>query len=143
MPLRIIPDERRTTIKDIAPCGMNCSVCFAAMRKKGKHCPGCRGGDIDKAKSCISYRIRNCNRLNRNAKYCYSCDIFPCFRLKQLDVRYQEKYSMSMIENLNRIEHAGIREFVRSENERWICTSCGKKLCVHNANYPDCGHPWR
>lgn len=143
MPLRVIPDEHRTTIKDIAPCGMNCRICYATTRKKGKHCPGCRGGDIDKSKSCISCRIRNCDRIKRNAKYCYSCDIYPCLRLKQLDARYQKNYGMSMIENLNNIQHTGIRKFVRSENERWICSVCGKKLCVHRANCPSCGHPWR
>ncbi|NLD92830.1 MAG: DUF3795 domain-containing protein [Fibrobacter sp.] len=143
MPLRVIPDKRRTTIKDIAPCGMNCRICYATMREKKEHCPGCRGGDSDKTKSCILCRIRKCYRIKRNAKYCYSCDIYPCSRLKQLDVRYQKNYGMSMIENLNHIQHAGIREFVRSENERWICTACGKKLCVHRVDCPSCGHSWR
>lgn len=143
MPLRIIPDERRMTVKDIAPCGMNCRVCYATMREKGNHCPGCLGGEKNKTQSCISCRIRNCDHRKVNAKYCYSCDTFPCSRLKQLDARYQKKYSMSMIENLKRIEHAGIQKFVRSENLRWLCTKCGKKLCVHRMECPNCGYAWR
>jgi hypothetical protein len=140
MPLRVIPDERKTTIKDIAPCGMNCRVCYGTMREKGNRCPGCLGGEKNKNKSCISCRIRNCDHRKKNARYCFSCTIFPCSRLKQLDVRYRKKYGMSMIENLNRIQCAGIREFVRIENVRWICTICGKKLCVHRAECPGCGH---
>ena len=143
MPLRVTSDERRTTINDIAPCGMNCRLCYATMREKGNRCPGCFGDDENKAKSCITCSIRNCNRLKNKGRYCFSCAIFPCTRLKQLDARYRKKYGMSMIENLNQIEHTGIRKFVRSENERWVCSLCGKKLCVHRADCLSCGYKWR
>jgi len=143
MPLRVMPDKRRTTISDIAPCGMNCRICYATIREKGNHCPGCLGEDKNKTKSCILCRIRNCHRLKGNARYCFSCDIFPCSRLKQLDARYRKKYGMSMIENLNCIQHFGIRKFVRMETARWICIKCGNKLCVHMAECPGCGHSWR
>jgi hypothetical protein len=143
MPLRVKSDERKTRIKDIAPCGMNCSVCYATMRENSVQCPGCLGGDKNKNKSCISCRILNCDRRKEDAKYCFSCDVFPCSRLKQLDARYRKKYGMSMIDNLNNILKMGVREFVCRENSRWICTECGKKLCVHRAECPNCGNVWR
>jgi hypothetical protein len=141
MSLRVKPDKRRTEITDIAPCGMNCNICYASMRERGKHCPGCLGGEKDKAKSCILCSIRNCGRRKGEAAYCFSCEIFPCTRLKQLDARYLKNYGMSMIENLKDIMKNGITEFVSRENLRWICTECGNKLCVHRKECPGCGHP--
>ncbi len=142
MPLRVKPDNRRTKRKDIAPCGMNCSLCYATMREKGNNCPGCRGGETNKTKSCIACRIRKCEKLKGDTEFCYSCDIFPCSRLKQLDARYRKNYGMSMRENLDQIRREGIRAFVRRENERWRCSSCGTTLCVHRPDCPCCGNPW-
>lgn len=44
-----------------------------------------------------------------------------------------------MIENLMQIEDAGIRQFVRSENNRWTCKICGELICVHRPECLNCG----
>jgi len=127
----------------IAPCGMNCRLCYAYIREKNV-CPGCRGDDTNKAKSCVTCRIKNCNKLAEGRlKYCYSCNIFPCTRLRQLDKRYRTKYSMSMIDNLNTIKELGIRQFVKNEKQRWTCPQCGEFFCVHRSQCPSCGYTWR
>ena len=115
----------------IAPCGMNCSICMAYLREKNK-CPGCRGSDINKQKSVLKCRIKNCNERN-NSGFCFSCDIFPCAKLKHLDKRYRTKYAMSMIENLEDIKKSGIRKFVIMEKNKWIRED--KIFCVHNKEY--------
>src|SRR5512136_342611 len=87
----------------IAPCGMNCRLCHAYVREKNV-CPGCRGDDSLKSKSCVACRIKNCEKIaTGRIKYCFSCESFPCARLKQLDKRYRNKYGMSMIDNLENI----------------------------------------
>ena len=121
----------------IAPCGMNCRLCLAFGRDRNP-CPGCRADDSTKPKSCALCRIKTCeNMATAQAKYCFSCDLFPCGRLRHLDKRYRTNYGMSMIDNLRDIRTSGIRHFVRSEKIKWTCPECGALLCVHE---PQCLH---
>jgi hypothetical protein len=123
----------------IAPCGMNCAVCLAHLRKEHK-CPGCRGEDTGKPstrKNCI---IKNCPTVKTNQSgFCYECSQYPCQRLGRLDKRYRAKYSMSMIENLEFIKTSGLTAFLRQENLRWLCPKCGGVVCVHNRLCSQCG----
>ena len=127
----------------IAPCGMNCRLCRAYTRDR-KACPGCLGDDRFKAKSCVSCRIKNCERMaDQGIRYCFGCDDFPCARLNHLDKRYRTKYGMSMIANLEYIRKFGIRHFIKAEREKWACPECGELLCVHKANCLSCQRKWR
>lgn len=129
--------------KLIAPCGMNCRLCSAYTRDK-KPCPGCRGDDSLKSKSCVVCRIKNCEKMvDAKVKYCFGCDSFPCVRLNHLDKRYRTKYGMSMIGNLESIRDLGIRHFIRAEKERWRCPKCGEIFCVHKPQCLYCQHTWR
>jgi hypothetical protein len=129
--------------KLIAPCGMNCRLCIAFTRET-KPCPGCRGDDSVKSKTRVMCLIKNCEKIsNSKVKYCYSCDSFPCSRLKDLDKRYGTKYGMSMIDNLENIRKFGIRQFIRSEKDKWRCPECGEILCVHKQQCLYCQHTWR
>jgi hypothetical protein len=127
----------------IAPCGMNCRLCWGYIREKNS-CPGCLRNDIQdsqKSKHRTTCKIRNCKQITTNkSNYCSnSCDIFPCARLKQLDKRYRVKYGMSMIDNLSMINKFGIRYFIRSEKEKWSCPKCGETICVHKPVCLSCG----
>lgn len=127
----------------IAPCGMNCRLCYAYIREKNS-CPGCYGRDDLKSISCALCRIKNCDtRELGKFKYCFTCEMFPCSRMKHLDKRYRTKYGMSMIENLETIKKFGIRKFIAQEKERWACSKCGEIMCVHKERCIFCGHTWR
>jgi hypothetical protein len=117
----------------IAPCGMNCRLCYAYQREK-KKCSGCRNeSDIKyKTKGCTSCIIKNCPTIkNNDSGFCYECDKFPCQRLKQLDKRYRTKYHMSMLENLEAIKEYGLDAFLQQEEKRWTCSECGSLVSVH------------
>lgn len=115
----------------IAPCGMNCSLCLTYQRKKNP-CLGCRIFSQDKRKYCTECIIINCDkRVGKDANFCYSCDAYPCKRLKNLDKRYRTKYNMSMLENLAYIKKHGIDTFTENEKKRWKCENCGELICVH------------
>jgi hypothetical protein len=123
----------------IAQCGINCRVCRAHIRDKNK-CPGCRAEDEDKMKSCINCKIKNCKVFhNGKTKFCFECKNFPCANLKHLDKRYQTKYNMSVVENLENIKKFGINLFVENEKIRWTCSKCGGTICVHNGFCSACG----
>jgi hypothetical protein len=123
----------------IAPCGMNCGVCLAHLRKDRK-CPDCHGEDTNKSASCVRCIIRNCEMIKiSQSGFCYECEQYPCKRLKQLDKRYRTKYSMSMIENLESIKGIGLSAFIANEKERWRCRKCGGVVCVHRGYCFSCG----
>ena len=123
----------------IAPCGMDCSLCIAYQRKK-KNCLGCNGPDENKPKHCTICRIKRCEELlQTNSGFCYSCGRFHCKRLKEVDTRYQNNYGMSMIQNLQTIETQGIEAFIELEIKKWTCKNCGSLICVHREKCQTCG----
>jgi len=134
----------KIAIELIAPCGMNCRLCWGHIREKNT-CPGCRGTkhpDSQITKHCVTCKIRNCDEIAKGrSKYCLvSCDYFPCARLKQLDKRYRTKYGMSMIDNLRMINEFGIRHFIRNEKVKWMCPECDELICVHRPTCLSCGY---
>ena len=123
----------------IAPCGMNCSICMAYLRKV-KRCPGCHGDDAGKQISCLRCRIKNCEMNDSGeSTFCFHCEKYPCLRLKQLDKRYRTRYSMSMIENLENIKENGLDAFIINETLRWRCKKCGGVIDVHHGRCSACG----
>jgi len=127
----------------IAPCGMNCSLCIAYLfeqkdlNKYGfhrKYCPGC----IPRGKNCI-HMADACELLGKGlVRFCFECETYPCKRLKTLDKRYRTKYHMSMIENLNLIRDEGMEVFLKSQETKWRCSTCGGTICCHNGLCLDC-----
>lgn len=116
--------------KLIAPCGMNCGICRAHLRTNNP-CPGCNYPDKNMPKTRSQCKMLLCDK--RTGKFCYNCAEFPCDQLKHLDKRYQTKYGMSEIDNLEYIRDNGIKKFIAAENKRWIS---GKGiLCVHDKKY--------
>jgi hypothetical protein len=112
----------------IAPCGMNCGVCYAHLREKNK-CPGCREDDFEKPITRKRCKIKTCDKLK--FAFCFKCKDFPCDKILHLDKRYRTKYNMSMIENLLNIQKYRINKFVKSEKLRWTCSKCKGTICVH------------
>ena len=120
----------------VAPCGMNCALCVSYqfkkldLNKKGFHrryCPGC----IPRGKHC-TFMGNHCEKLKKGLlRFCFMCEVFPCVRLKALDKRYREKYSMSMIENLRFIHSHTIEEFLKRQSDTWQCTRCKELKCCH------------
>jgi hypothetical protein len=140
--------QKTTTIPTdlIAPCGMNCRLCWGYVRDKNA-CPGCLRNDGQESKKSqyrSTCKIRNCKEITQGkTKQCSEkCDKFPCARLKQLDQRYRTRYGMSMIENLQMIHAEGIRCFIRHEKEKWACPDCGDMICVHKPKCLSCGYKW-
>lgn len=122
----------------IAPCGMNCALCYAYQRDKNK-CDGCWGAHEQKPNSCRKCSITNCGHLAKTeSKFCYECEKYPCRRLKDLDKRYRGKYHMSMLENLSNIRTYGIDAFIKNEEQKWKCPDCGDTYCVHHHHCPSC-----
>ncbi|MEN8614977.1 DUF3795 domain-containing protein [Dehalogenimonas sp. THU2] len=123
----------------IAPCGLNCGVCYAHLTRK-KKCPGCRAGDENKSASCVDCKIKTCEKLAASGgEFCFRCDEYPCARMKHLDKRYRVRYGVSPIGNMERIAAVGIAEFTAGEAVKWRCAGCGGTVCVHTGECAGCG----
>ena len=121
----------------IAPCGINCALCFAYQRDTN-HCPGCRDDSVPKPKTRVRCVIKNCEkRLQNGWLNCSPCPR-PCARLKKLDARYREKYNMSMMDNLACIKENGIRTFLAQQSKQWTCPTCHGLICVHKGKCLKC-----
>ncbi len=120
----------------IAPCGMNCALCYAYQRDKN-HCDGCRSDNIP-SEYCRRCVIKNCKtRLENSWADCSLCEK-PCQRLKQLDKRYRTKYGMSMLANLEVIRVQGMNVFLNEQAAKWTCPDCGSLICVHRGRCINC-----
>lgn len=125
----------------IAPCGMNCGLCIAYLRKRNP-CGGCLGNnDTNKPETCKSCSVVTCELLEKTKSgFCYDCPKYPCRRLKTLDQRYRTKYGMSMFENLYFIKENGLEKFLILEEQKWKCEKCGSGLSVHRDACLICGY---
>jgi hypothetical protein len=125
-----MPPESAFPPELIAPCGLNCSLCRAYLRKN-KKCSGCRGSPKNKSNSCLKCKIKNCKELKKGIRFCFSCAAYPCTNLEQLALRYQTRYSINLHQNLKNIKDNGLDNFVLDELKRWICLKCGAVICMH------------
>lgn len=126
----------------VAPCGINCRLCRAYVRiGQSLPCPGCRGEDTSKPRSCVHCRMKNCEKLVQNgSSFCYECDEFPCFLVKRLDKRYRLKYSTSVIDNLRYIQQHGLEAFAVMDEQRWTCPQCSALMSMHLPGCQACGY---
>jgi hypothetical protein len=122
---------------DIAPCGINCSVCSGYQRKKNK-CPGCNGIG-NKPTYCKTCSIRFCENKKSDKEYCGSCEMYPCKRLKNLYKRYHEKYGVDIYQNIKEINAGRMEDLLIQEEKKWQCKTCGKLLCMHKSVCAECG----
>ena len=126
----------------VAPCGINCRICWAYMREKNT-CPGCRVDEPYKSNSCINCKIKNCEKMVAGKlEYCYECAEFPCQRVKHLDKRYRTKYGTSVIGNLTSIREIGIDQFIELDHQKWTCPECEAMLSMHKPQCLSCGYVW-
>ncbi len=121
----------------IAPCGLNCALCYAHLRKKNT-CGGCRGNENLPA-SCVRCIIRGCDkREGSGADFCYVCADYPCAKLKALDKRYRTKYATDIRENQRTIKTQGLDAFLSQQKQRWTCPKCDSLICMHRGTCDTC-----
>jgi len=127
-----------------APCGMYCGACrsYLILKKnlfeeKGRK-NGCKGCRI-RNKNC-SFIKRDCALIRKNEiNFCYECDSFPCSNLKKIDERYTERYNVSFVQNLKRLQEIGLEQWFKEKESLYRCAECGGEICVHDAECFDCG----
>lgn len=120
-----------------APCGMNCLVCYVHLKKK-KPCYGCLGDDNNKPERCKTCEIKKC-AIDKGFIYCYSCEMYPCIKIINLDKNYKKRYQVSLIENSKSVKNYGLEFFLSGDIERWICPECSGIISLHDQECSECG----
>lgn len=120
----------------LAPCGVNCFVCYVHLKKK-KSCNGCYGNDLNKPERCKNCKIKKCV-ISKSIKYCFECGDFPCIIIKNLDKSYRKRYSVELLENVDLIKNIGIDYFMKKEIVKWLCIDCGGVITQHGNYCSEC-----
>lgn len=123
--------------KMVAACGMNCSYCYAHLKKK-KACAGCRKSDEGKPEHCRKCKIKDCAN-ERDLYYCADCGDYPCLSIKRLDKSYRTRYNESLINNMKVIKEKGMTHYLAFEKERLRCSTCNGILSLHHKKCSECG----
>lgn len=128
----------------LAPCGMNCIVCYkhVAIRKRGNPCEGCLNGDLGKPEHCRKCNIKSCAQ-QKGFVHCFECINFPCKLLKNLEKSYNKRYGTSLVENSNTAQAKGISMFLEQDCQKWTCIKCGGAFSLHDGACSDCGNTKR
>ncbi len=121
----------------MAPCGINCTHCYAHLRMK-KPCPGCRLSDEGKPEHCRKCKIKDC-AVQGGHQFCADCGDYPCVLIKRLDKSYRTRYNESLVLNMEVITQKGMDYFLAFEKNRLTCPDCGGSLSIHHKKCVPCG----
>ncbi|MFO7796189.1 MAG: DUF3795 domain-containing protein [Promethearchaeati archaeon] len=130
--------------KLVARCGLWCGACRAYLLKKKDmleekgYKRGCNGCWIQD-KNCAFLR-KKCEKLGNNIDFCFECEELPCAALKTLNDTYMTRYNVNLVENLKRMKQIGIDEWIKEQENLYICPECGGDLCLHDKECFDCGY---
>lgn len=125
----------------LAPCGMNCTVCYkhVGIRKKAQPCQGCLKSDLGKPEHCRKCNIKTCTQ-RKGYIHCFECTDFPCKLIKNLEKSYNKRYNASLIENSKIAKEKGILEFLEHDCKKWTCDKCGGAFSLHDVICSECGN---
>ena len=127
------PDEIDTEM--LAPCGLNCMLCYRHFGKKP--CPGCRArlSEPDEYKrKCV---MRSCV-AGRRLFSCAECADRPCKRMKTFQKRYREGYGVDLAAAAARLREVGAEAFLRGQIAAHTCADCGHLIDMHYGRCSGC-----
>lgn len=120
----------------LAPCGMNCMVCYKHCYHK-KPCPGCLAGDKGKPEHCRNCSIKDCVR-DRGLSYCFQCPEFPCKSIRRLEKSYITRYGASLVKNSLAARDQGIEALLIQQRTAYTCPDCGGIISLHDRECSEC-----
>ncbi|HWQ98293.1 MAG TPA: DUF3795 domain-containing protein [Clostridia bacterium] len=127
------PETIDTTM--LAPCGLNCMLCYRHLGKKP--CPGCRArlSEPDEyQRKCI---MRSCVQ-ERGLFSCAACADRPCKRMKVFGKRYREGYGVDLAADAEKIREVGVEVFLRDQIAAYTCDLCGHLINMHDGICSGC-----
>jgi hypothetical protein len=145
-----MPRDRKTPLLGI--CGVYCGACptyrayndkdqtlFDWVLKEGMPraeilCEGCLSNLVNEW--CANCYFRKCVK-EKEVTYCFECKDFPCEKL--VDFSKTRPHRALGVGNLKQLKEMNLEEWLKQQEKRWTCSSCGKKLHWYSEKCPDCG----
>jgi len=133
-------------------CGVYCGACttYRACNDKDQtliswevkmgmprdeiYCRGCTSELVNEW--CSNCDFRKCVK-EKGIAYCFECADFPCKKL--LDFSKTRPHRTLGLRNLKQLKETSIKEWLKQQEKRWTCSTCGKKLHWYSGKCPDCG----
>ncbi len=123
----------------LAPCGLNCLLCYRHLGKNP--CPGCRARlsqpDVYRRK-CV---MRACTQ-ERGFFTCAECADRPCKRMKAFSKRYRDGYSVDLGADAATLSRLGAEKFLRGQIAAHTCETCGHLIDLHFGLCSGCGRQY-
>ena len=126
--------------KLLAPCGINCLVCYRYCAGARKPCPGCRYDGEGKPEHCRRCHIRDCAR-EKGVEHCFLCAEYPCRRLRSMERSYRTRYAFHLTADERFALEHGAQDLAALHGERYRCPECGGVISLHDRICSDCGAP--
>ena len=123
----------------LAPCGMNCMVCYQHCRCQ-KACEGCHSSGGLKPRHCRRCQIKDC-LAEKPYDYCYQCGDYPCKQIKNLEKSYTSRYGVSLMENSRIVKEEGLAAFIAAQKLTYTCPACGGIVSLHDGECTECRFP--
>jgi hypothetical protein len=146
----------------VATCGLYCGACPIYLDSQGGsdqktiefmqqlgakqteikredfQCDGCLGkGKL--ISFCAKCAIRSCAQGKKIA-YCSDCSEFPCSRITDFNNNYGKlQHHSEALANLRHLRQMGIKDWAKSEEERWRCPRCQNRLSWYDRACSKCG----
>lgn len=123
----------------LAPCGLNCMLCYRHLSKNP--CPGCRARLEDPdtyRRKCI---MRACV-TERGYQTCADCETRPCKRVKAFQKRYMDGYGVDLSAIAEAVRGDGAEAFLRADLQAHTCADCGHLIDLHFGRCSGCGRQY-
>ena len=123
----------------LAPCGLNCMLCYRHLGKNP--CPGCRArlSEPDTyQRKCV---MRACV-LERGYFSCADCAERPCKRVKVFGKRYREGYGVDLAANAARLHKIGAEALLTGQIAAHTCPACGHLIDLHFGRCSGCARQY-
>lgn len=104
----------------------------------GLLCDGCMSGGV-LAAHCKFCAIRKCASGKQADSRCSGCEELPCSRVTNLINMGGYLHRNEYLPNLKKIREMGAAEWVKYEEERWLCPKCSLPLSWYDGECVRCG----
>jgi hypothetical protein len=159
------PQQKGEAVKDgerlVAVCGTYCGACpmyinnrqgdkqkvkemferyaGAPMRMDLKNlvCDGClAGGNL--AGHCKNCKMRLCAKDKSGITRCSDCPDFPCSLMTDF-FSDGKLHHAELLGNLRNLQKMGIKDWTKTEQDRWTCPECNNPLSWYDPACSNCG----
>ncbi|MEA4940401.1 MAG: DUF3795 domain-containing protein [Christensenella sp.] len=120
----------------LAPCGLNCMLCYRHLGKKP--CPGCRTRTDDPDAYQNKCHMRACT-MERGYFSCADCAERPCKRVKAFQKRYMDGYGVNLSAIAESVQQAGVEAHLRADLAAHTCPDCEHLINIHDGICSGCG----